>query len=312
MGSDLLEVWLLLQLKQQYHSLKEPTDLRAGLGCAHFVEHIRKLTIKFICLFQFRFSNTITICPLKGWGTLSVFLLTIYVSIEVSRISLNVTNQVIDIQIMLLFDIGLYFPSQSFKFWPKLILQVFFTFACVLFLLRIFLLISGVIQGTIKIPTYWFAGNDDRCKSFNEFEFRPDRTFHCRVIRPWACPLTLNGENGVSIFSQLLWIQSSSNLQVTRTGIKSWMSLNFDRIRTVILQVRALERWKKCLQVFSVTFDWIFGNKDRHKSWNEFKFGPDRIISSPVQKYRYSYSSQHGVSVAQNFKVFKSLYLLKL
>ena len=44
-----------------------------------FVEHIRKLTIKFICLFQYRFSNTVTISPLKGWDTLSVFLLTIYV-----------------------------------------------------------------------------------------------------------------------------------------------------------------------------------------------------------------------------------------
>ena len=48
--------------------------------------------------------------------TLSAFLLTIYVSIEVSGISLNVTNQVIDIQIVLLVDTGLYFPSQSFKF----------------------------------------------------------------------------------------------------------------------------------------------------------------------------------------------------
>ena len=81
-----------------------------------FVEQIRKLTIKFFCLFQFRFSNTVTISSLKGWDTLSVFLLTIYVSIVVSGISLNVTNQVIDIQIVLLFDIGLYFPSQSFKF----------------------------------------------------------------------------------------------------------------------------------------------------------------------------------------------------
>ena len=84
-----------------------------------FVEHIRKLTIKFICLFQFRFSNTITISPLKGRDTLSVFLLTIYVSIEVSGINFNVSNQVIVIQIVLLFDTGLYFPSLSFKFWTK-------------------------------------------------------------------------------------------------------------------------------------------------------------------------------------------------
>ena len=82
----------------------------------------------FICLFQFRFSNTVTISPLKGWDPLSVFLLTIYVSIEVSEISLHVTNQVIDIQIVLLLDIGLYFPSQSFKFWPKFTTASLFRF----------------------------------------------------------------------------------------------------------------------------------------------------------------------------------------
>ena len=37
------------------------------------------------------------------------------VTIEVSGISFNVTNQVIDTQIVLLFYIGLYFSSQSFK-----------------------------------------------------------------------------------------------------------------------------------------------------------------------------------------------------
>ena len=66
-------------------------------------------------------------------------------------------------------------------------------------------------------------------------------------------------------------------------SIKSRTSSNFDHIWPVILELRALERWKKlCLQLFLVTFDWIFiklaGNKDSHKSLNEFEFGPDRII----------------------------------
>ena len=128
------------------------------------------------------------------------------------------------------------------------------------------------------------AGNEDRHKISDEFEFGSGRTFHYWVIRPWAFPLTLNGENGVSIFSQLLWIQSSSNLQVTRTGIKSPTSSNFGWIWPIILELHALEQWKKkrCLQLFSVTFDWIFvklaGNEDRHRSSNEFEFGPDRII----------------------------------
>ena len=84
-------------------------------------------------------------------------------------------------------------------------------------------------------------------------------------------------------FLQLLWIQTSSNLQEMRTGIKSWTGLNFDRIWLVILELPALQRWKKwCLQLFSVTFDWVFvklaGNEHRHKSSNKFEFGSDRII----------------------------------
>ena len=39
------------------------------------------------------------------------------------------------------------------------------------------------------------------CIKSRTFEFLPDRTTDDRVIRPSAFPLTLNGENGVSIFS---------------------------------------------------------------------------------------------------------------
>ena len=127
------------------------------------------------------------------------------------------------------------------------------------------------------------AGNKGMHKISDMFEFLPDRTTDYGVIRPWAFPLTLNGENGVSIFSQLLWIQTSSNLQEMRTGIKSRTGSKFGRIWPVILELPALQRWKKwCLQLFSVTFDWIFvklaGNEDRHKSSNKFEFGSDRII----------------------------------
>ena len=43
-------------------------------------------------------------------------------------------------------------------------------------------------------------------------------------------PLTYNGENGVSTFSQLLLIRSFLYLQVTRTCIKSRTSSNFGQI----------------------------------------------------------------------------------
>ena len=112
-----------------------------------FVEHIRKLTIKFICQFQFQFSNTITISPLKGWDTLSVFLLTIYVSIEVCGISLNVTK-LLTYKSCCFLTLAFISLLKVSNFNPSLLLPVFFAFACILFLLRIFLLISGVIQGT--------------------------------------------------------------------------------------------------------------------------------------------------------------------
>ena len=119
MVSSLWEVWLPCGWNNNIIHERSRPNWERELAVLIFVEHIRKLTIKFICLFQFRFSNTVIISPLKGWNTLSVFLLTIYLSIEVSGISLKVTNQVTDVQIVLLFDIGVYFPSQSFKFWPK-------------------------------------------------------------------------------------------------------------------------------------------------------------------------------------------------
>ena len=46
-----------------------------------FTEHIRKLTIEFLCLFEIRLSNTLSIFPFQGWNTLGVFFLTIDVPI---------------------------------------------------------------------------------------------------------------------------------------------------------------------------------------------------------------------------------------
>ena len=114
-----------------------------------FLEHIRKLTIKFLSLFNFWSCDTSSSSSFKGRSTLIVFFLTIDVPTEVSRICLNVANQVIYIQIVLLPNIILYFSSQSFKFWSEfLTVRLLFALAWVLFLLRIFLLISEVIQGT--------------------------------------------------------------------------------------------------------------------------------------------------------------------
>ena len=143
--------------------------------------------------------------------------------------------------------------------------------------------VSTFSRLSFNLILFILAGNEDMHKILDKFEFLSDRITDYGVIRPWAFPLTLNGENGVSIFSRLLWIQTSSNLQEMKTGIKSRTGSNFGRIWPVILELPALQRWNKlCLQLFSVTFDWVFvklaGNEDRHKSSNKFDFGSDRII----------------------------------
>ena len=55
-------------------------------------------------------------------------------------------------------------------------------------------------------------------------------------------PLTYNGQKGVPAFAQSPLTGSLSNLQVTRTGIKSRMSLNLGRVGLFTTGLFALER----------------------------------------------------------------------
>ena len=57
-------------------------------------------------------------------------------------------------------------------------------------------------------------------------------------------PLTYNGGNGVSTFSQLLLTRSFLYLQVTRTCIKSRTSSNFGQIGPLTTELAALEHLK--------------------------------------------------------------------
>ena len=93
----------------------------------------------------------------------------------------------------------------------------------------------------------------------------------------------------------MIW--SSLNLQVTKTGIKSWTSSNFGQIRTLIAEiVSCICKKQQCTIIFRssqirgtcilsvaklltnaslLIFDWIInlaGNKDMHKSLQEFDF----------------------------------------
>ena len=78
------------------------------------------------------------------------------------------------------------------------------------------------------------AGNEDMHNILDEFEFRPDL-------------ITDNGKNEVITFSRLFLIGSFSNLQVMRTYIKAYMSLNFGQIPPLTRELAALERLKKSM-----------------------------------------------------------------
>ena len=100
------------------------------------------------------------------------------------------------------------------------------------------------------------------------------------------CPLTYNREDDVSIFSQLFFIRSFSNLQVMRTGIKyrtSSARSDFKMPLSVSNNYHILIMGKWCIQVSLFIFDRIFvqlaGNQKRHKISEDFKFRPDRITS---------------------------------
>ena len=118
-----------------------PIKLRSLIKPA-LSEYIGKLPIKFLCLIRFRFRQTTAISLFQGWDSLAIFPLTIRISIEVSRVCPGVTNQVIDIQIVLLFNLFTQFLKSSFQ--PTI--ASFLCFRMSLFLFRI-ILIPSVIQG---------------------------------------------------------------------------------------------------------------------------------------------------------------------
>ena len=87
------------------------------------------------------------------------------------------------------------------------------------------------------------------------------------------------GKTKSSRFSRLFLIGSFSYLQVVRTYIKAYMSLNFGQIPPLTTEKAALECLKnRCHHVISVDIDPIFfkhaGNKDMHNIMNEFEFRP--------------------------------------
>ena len=82
-------------------------------------------------------------------------------------------------------------------------------------------------------------------------------------------------------------IGSVSYLQVVRTYIKAYTSLNFGKVPPLTTALAALERLKnRCHHVISVDIDLIFfklaDNKDMHNIMNEFEFRPDRPLTTEL------------------------------
>ena len=123
--------------------------------------------------------------------------------------------------------------------------------------------------------------------SSNFGQIRPPTTELAALERWKKFPYTYNGKNEVITFSRLFLIGSFSYLQVMRTYIKAFMSLNFRQIPLLTTELAALERLKnRCHHVISVDIDPIFfklaGNKDMHNIMNEFEFRPDRTTDYGV------------------------------
>ena len=112
-------------------------------------------------------------------------------------------------------------------------------------------------------------------KSLDGFEFRPDPSTDYGV----SCP-SASKKIDITTFSPLLLIRSFSNLQVMRTCIKVWMSLNLGQIPLLTMELAALEHLKNQRHhFFSVAIDPILfklaGNEDMHNILDEFEFRPD-------------------------------------
>ena len=94
------------------------------------------------------------------------------------------------------------------------------------------------------------------------------------------------GEILVSTQEPLLLIESSSFLQVTRTTIEAWRSLNFGGILPLTLELAALERLKKSnyklVSTLAPSFFILAGNNDNYIVSNEFEIRSDPTMDSRV------------------------------
>ena len=168
------------------------------------------------------------------------------------------------------------------------------------------------------------AGNEDMHKISDEFEFRPVRTTDYGVSCPWASKkflIYLQLENGVIMLAHSFLIESSSQLLVTRTGIKAWTSLISGRIRLLTLELLALEWWK--FYTFELEYLWgQLANLDQILCVASLGVGKDCILfwgrldqNSGVhgnRKFPLTYNEENGVSTLCWLLLIRSFLYLQV
>ena len=116
-------------------------------------------------------------------------------------------------------------------------------------------------------------------------------------------------------------IESSSQLLVTRTGIKAWTSLISGRIRLLTLELLALE-WRK-FYTFKLEYLWgQLANLDQILSVASLGVGKDCIMfwgrfgqNSGVHDNRkppLTYNEENGVSTVSRLLLIRSFFYLKV
>ena len=96
---------------------------------------------------------------------------------------------------------------------------------------------SGSIVTRFYLKHHWSGVNVALC-------FGPDRIGNLVSMATDSFHRVIMGKNLVSTLAPSFLIGSSSFLQVTRTTIKAWMSLNFGRIPPLTSELAALEHLK--------------------------------------------------------------------
>ena len=97
---------------------------------------------------------------------------------------------------------------------------------------------SGPITTKFNLKHHWVGGKA-------AFGFGPDQIRTLVSMATESSNRVIMGENGVSTFSRLFFIQSFSYLQAMMTCMRAQTSSNFSRIGPPTAELAALERLKK-------------------------------------------------------------------